>query len=1201
MALVSSLNILSGKIKECLAKGDPIQVSGLSESYVQLLLSDILTQKLPSKKVIIVLPTNKDFSAWQDFLEQFPSAGSLELKGRATEAAKNEKLKLEIAVLPFFALWGNDRFVNPQAVIHQRLHAASILAGRDESKVSVVLTTFAGLSQSFLHPKKWSELSFTLRTNDVFTISELETRLRDLGYREVNTVTEEGGFAMRGGIVDVFSPAHLHPVRMEFDDEVLASMRFFGAHDQRSLAPATNISICPATEAPVPLPERKAAAQKIYESLIESEADPHDRDGMIAAFTEFGTFSGVGMFYPLLRNEEASFWDYLDHDSYLIFPKAREQCLAKYENLQKVLAESIERDQIQKRPNLPLNKHFLSSVEAESKINACGSIAEFGVLFSKPGSEFIRYESSAAFPFAPGVATFGAQSFEKWMSAIEHAKEKDDLNVVFLARSDEQLERVENLLSHRDWQFRSVKETFSSNFLNSTDNQKISVARGFVSSYIWLQDIRTLIVPDHVLFGVEKKRTKSTSAKLQNLLNSFRDVKSGDLVVHVQHGIGRYMGIVTLQVAGMQSDFLHIEYAGNDKIYLPVDRLSMLQRYSVGGDFVGSDATLDRLRGPDWEKRKAKVQKAIQEMADQLLKLQAERKLAEAPACSALGESYFKFEADFPHQETEDQLRAIQEMNADLSRLIPMDRLVCGDVGFGKTEVALRGSLRVVFEGYQVMVLVPTTILCHQHYRTFHSRLSGLGIRVGHVNRFVSAKEAKNTLEEFSAGKIDVLIGTHRLLSKDVKPKHLGLLVVDEEQRFGVGHKEKLKEIRAGCHVLTLTATPIPRTLHMAIVGLRDISIIATPPSTRVSVKTYVSKFEESLIRDAILTEVSRGGQVFFVHNRVEDIAEMRNFIKSLVPSVEVRFAHGQMAEHQLEEVIIDFIEQKFPVLVCTTIIESGIDMPNVNTIIVNRADRFGLAQLYQLRGRVGRAAQQAFAYLLTPPIEQLSDDAQKRLEVLSSHQELGAGFQIASYDLEIRGAGNLLGGQQSGHVSAIGLDLYTEMLESTILSMRGEIVKPKVDTEIKLQVAALIPSTFIADEGQRLGIYKSLFSAESAEELQALHRDVKDRYGAMPAEFERLFKVAELKRLLKSAGALSLAPSATNGFFDIRFANLLPSQAEHLFHMAQKHPDRYRIAPDQKLMIRASSSKYLSIVDQDRMLSDLIAFSEPLVWAGVR
>ncbi|MDA9951575.1 helicase-related protein, partial [Oligoflexaceae bacterium] len=564
---------------------------------------------------------------------------------------------------------------------------------------------------------------------------------------------------------------------------------------------------------------------------------------------------------------------------------------------------------------------------------------------------------------------------------------------------------------------------------------------------------------------------------------------------------------------------------------------------------------------------------------------------------SSVGDEYFKFSDSFPYEETEDQERVIAEVNHDLSAETPMDRLVCGDVGFGKTEVAIRATYRVVSDGYQVIVLVPTTILCYQHYRSFSDRFEKFGFKVSQLNRFVSAKSQKETIADFEAGKVDIIVGTHRVLSKDVKPNNLGLVVIDEEQRFGVGHKERLKELKASCDLLTLSATPIPRTLHLSMLGLRDISIITTPPVDRLFVKTYIATFEEELVREAISRELARGGQVFFVHNRVEDIEEMAVFISQLLPTARVRTGHGRMPERSLEKVVVDFLEHKFDVLICTTIIESGIDMPNVNTLIVNRADRFGLAQLYQIRGRVGRSSRQAYAYFLTPPEERLSDDSSKRLEILATHQELGSGFQIASHDMELRGVGNLLGGEQTGKIADVGLDLYTEMLEATIREMKGEEeYKERRDIEIKIPVSAVIPQVYIDDENLRLQTYKSIFSAIDEGELRKLKASIADRFGQLPLQMERLFWVAELKVLLLECSVERFVRKP-NGEYEVGFRGLSERNINGLIEIVMQKPKMYRLTPNYQLILSALSLSTMKEHDdpESRIVLSLLNRMEPL------
>jgi transcription-repair coupling factor (superfamily II helicase) len=624
-----------------------------------------------------------------------------------------------------------------------------------------------------------------------------------------------------------------------------------------------------------------------------------------------------------------------------------------------------------------------------------------------------------------------------------------------------------------------------------------------------------------------------------------------------------------------------------------VDRLNLVQKYA-GGEGA-AQPPLDRLKSQGWVKRKSKVKKAVAELADKLMRFQAQRKLARGPRLSDPGDLYYQFEGDFPFDETEDQWQAIDDVNKDLSGLEPMDRLVCGDVGFGKTEVALRAAMRAVVDGWQVMVLAPTTVLSFQHYKTFWQRFDKYRVRVGLLNRFVSAKQVTQARKDFADGRLDILIGTHRILSKDVKPKHLGLVVVDEEQRFGVTHKEAIKSLRAGCHVLTLTATPIPRSLHMAMLGLRNISIISTPPVERLAIRTYVAQMDEELIRQGVERELQRGGQVFFVHNRVENILQMREFLGEILPGVEIRVAHGQMREHELERVMVNFIEGKFPMLLCTTIIESGLDIPNVNTIFVNRAENFGLAQLYQMRGRVGRSSRQSYAYFLTRSDMSLNPDAARRLELLAAHQELGSGFQIANYDLEMRGAGNLLGGEQSGHVADVGLELYTEMLQEEIEKLQGEtpVTGARLDTELKIPVTATIPKSYVTSENQRLSLYKSLFSEHEIEQVQALRRDTRDRFGPMPISCERIFKIAELKILLGQIKA-SVLSSLQADRYEIRFHSLTESEIATIADACGRDSQVYELRPDFSLVVNLQLDA--SCDDQETLwLEQLTKRIEPL------
>jgi len=1163
------------------------QLAGASESLLQLFVLNLLRPtpmpKGTGKKIIVILPGQKELLPWSHFLDSAIPA----LTAESTEA-----LHIQAAVLPFFGNWGADRFINPSLSRKQRIYALALLSNPNVN--GIVLTTIQGLAQKTLPKAEFSAATLKIATGDSRDPDEFCRHLRDLGYIITSSVEDEGSYAVRGGIVDVF-PLNLDlPIRIEFMGDTAASIRSFSPVDQKSRQTLDSVVLAPAAEVLTTSADRKTQAQNVYNFFLEQQVESADRDGFMQSFQAGFRPGGFDMLAPILRPQNASCFDYLRTEDILLYPGSIAACTESYFDYFTACGKAHEKDRTQRRPSLEPSAHFIVPDSVSQSLLTSGFTIEAGNPFSRPGIPFLRFAGRTSVAGAPPPTKEGSSDlFDKWCDTIASHLKHEEASVAILANRPDQMERIRTLLQHRRFDAKISNALLQHLATGKPLAHGIHIGLGSLQSHLYLEDSSILIIPEASIFGTKSRKTKLASTKLQNYLSSFKDLRPGDLVVHVQHGIGRYAGMTNLEVAGIITDFLIIEYAANDKIYLPVDRLSLLQRYSSGGE-AGDHASLDRLGGPAWEKRKDRVKGAVKDMAADLLKVQAKRALAKHYRYGPVPDTYFQFEAAFPYEETEDQLKALADIQADFAEAKPMDRLICGDVGFGKTEVALRATLRAVLEGFQVVVLVPTTVLCYQHFRTFSDRLSKIGIQVGQVSRFVDSLTMRTTIKDLESGRLDVLVGTHRVLSADIKPKKLGLIIVDEEQRFGVIHKEKLKQMRAGADVLTLTATPIPRTLHMAMLGLRDISLITTPPNDRVAIKTYVARFDETLIKEAIEREVQRGGQVFFVHNRVQDIEEIRLFVRSLIPSIDVRVAHGQMREHQLERVIVDFIEQKFPVLICTTIIESGIDMPNVNTLIVNQAERFGLAQLYQLRGRVGRSSQQAFAYLFTAPDERLSDEAKKRLEVLAAHQELGAGFQIASHDLEIRGAGNLLGGEQSGHVAAIGLELYTEMLDQAIAEHQGQDRREKVDTEIKIPVTALIPNQYVGSENHRLQFYKSLFSAENSEDILTVKQEVIDRYGPPPPEFLRLLLVGHLKRLLRIIGATTLA-SSTKGFVEVKFGSLSEQQIDRILRVVKRHPDKYRLSPEYKLFVYLTVPSRPDGPQQDGLLNELIALFEPL------
>jgi transcription-repair coupling factor (superfamily II helicase) len=745
-------------------------------------------------------------------------------------------------------------------------------------------------------------------------------------------------------------------------------------------------------------------------------------------------------------------------------------------------------------------------------------------------------------------------------------------NIVLTCHNKVQAERLSDLfrwqglqLLHFDSSFETLHDTPAAAF-------RIRLAR-LSSGFRWPAE-KLSIITDEELFGSKVIRKPKARAPLEHF-TSFSELIEGDYLVHEQHGIGRYRGLKNLSFEGTNSDFIQLEYLGGDKLYLPVYRLNLLQRYVGPGD---APPFLDRLGGTRWDKAQKKAIHDILTTAKELLRIYASRELYPGYPFPPSDLSYEEFSAAFPYDETPDQERAIDDVSRDMEIERPMDRLICGDVGYGKTEVAMRAAFKAAIAGKQIAVLVPTTLLALQHFESFTKRFEKTPVRVEMLSRFRSAKEQTAIVEELKRGTVDIIIGTHRLLQKDVSFKDLGLLIIDEEQRFGVAHKERIKKLRATVDCLTLTATPIPRTLHLSLSGIRDISVIDTAPMDRLSILTHIVPFDDGVIRHAILTELARGGQLFFVHNRVETIRSMEEYLKRLIPEASIAVAHGQLKEHELEDVMHRFLTRQHNVLLTTSIIESGLDIPSANTILVNRADTFGLAQLYQIRGRVGRSNIRAYAYLLIPADGIISPTAKKRLSVLSRFTELGSGFQIAMHDLEIRGSGNILGRAQSGHVAAIGYEMYTKLLNREIKKLQGKVVEEEIEPEIHLPVSAFFPEAYMTDPGMRLDLYRRLASRETIEEVKDLEREMTDRFGELPPEGKNLIGIMEIKVLAKS---LKIHQISFDGrTFACQLDKSTPLDFDKLAKLLEKEPHRYRLRPpDRILSITAGLEEASSII----------------------
>ena len=915
----------------------------------------------------------------------------------------------------------------------------------------------------------------------------LIARLLRLGYRRTSVVEIPGEFSVRGGIVDIYSTAYDDPLRLELLGDTVESVRLFDQATQKSTAARDHAWVLPARE--LIHPEGRPEGLEPLPPDAEWRG-PDVYDGM-NTLPEYFSSPPALVFDnpPALSKKAAEFWEEIE-DAY---------------------GRHSGKDD---RPHYPKPARiFLAWEEIQALTSPwpCLATAPFASLEASwnPAVTF-----PVQSPASVGLAQRGTP-FSETLAILNRLRSNGP--VVLVARSRGQVDRLLALFGEHDLPAaRWTPQHWTPNQWRVGSPQKppFYLMQGELSAGFVSPDGRFAVITEEELFAKGARHRPPPKSKTAAFLSSLEDLSEGDFVVHVQHGIGRYRGLRRLTVQEFESDFLILEFGGGDTLYVPLDRLNQIQRYSGSEGHV---PRLDRLGGSSWARTTARVKKDIEEMAQELVELYANREVVKRAGYGGDSTLTHEFEAAFEYEETEDQHRAIEDIKRDMESPRPMDRLVCGDVGYGKTEVAMRAAFKAVEDNRQVAVLVPTTILAQQHYDNFSQRFAPFPARVAMLSRFQTAKEAQAILKDLAAGSVDVVIGTHRLLQKNVQFRNLGLVVIDEEQWFGVRHKERLKQMRTQVDVLTLTATPIPRTLQMSMSSLRDLSIIETAPAGRLAIKTQVLRYNETAIREAIVRELGRGGQVFFVYNRVQTLERMGAKLQALVPEARMVMAHGQMEERLLESVMLKFLRREADVLVTSTIIQSGLDVPNANTILVHRADTFGLAQLYQLRGRVGRSGHQAYAYFLTPEEGEMTPDAQKRLVAIQEFTELGSGFRIAAADMEIRGAGNLLGRQQSGHIAAIGLDLYLKMVEQAVQQIKGTVVEEEPEPTLHLNVSAFIPEEYVGDSHQRLSLYKRLSSCRQVGDLALLHGEIQDRYGPLPDPVERLFEVMQVRMLAQT------------------------------------------------------------------------------------
>jgi transcription-repair coupling factor (superfamily II helicase) len=1070
---------------------------------------------------------------------------------------------IEVLEFPAWDCLPYDRVSPHAAVVAQRMTTLARLAAvKGRERPAVLLTTVNAILQRVPARETVARQSLAAAPGNVLPMAGITQWLELNGFNRASTVREPGDYAVRGGILDLFPPGMDAPVRLDFFGDTLESIRSFDPETQRTTSELRALDLVPVAEFQL----TSDTIRLFRTGYVAAFGAAGPDDVLYEAVSEGRRYAGMEHWLPLFHKQMATLFDYLDAGSatpVILEPLAEEAAherLAQIADYYEARRSALDRDGggAPYKP-LPPDGLYLAEAEWRTRLDdaALARLSPFAAqdnasatidIAARTGHNFTAERSE------PGTNVF--EALTKHVQALQAAGKR----AAIALWSDGSRERMAHVLNEHGLHNLAPVASWP----QALGLPRPQVALAVLGIETGFETADVAVISEQDILGERLVRPRRQQKRAENFIAEVTGLAAGDLVVHVDHGIGRFAGLRAIEAAGAPHDCLEIHYYGGDKLYLPVENIELLSRYGS----EGANVDLDRLGGAAWQARKARMKNRIREMAGELIKIAAERQLREAPRLAVAAGLYDEFSASFPYEETDDQDASIAAVLNDLSAGRPMDRLICGDVGFGKTEIALRAAFITAMNGKQVAVVVPTTLLSRQHFKTFSDRLRGYPLQIGQASRLVSPAEMAKTKKGLADGTIDIVVGTHALLGKSIAFKDLGLIVVDEEQHFGVAHKEKLKKLRAEVHVLTLTATPIPRTLQLALSGVRDMSIIATPPVDRLAVRTFVAPFDPVVVREALLRERYRGGQAFYVCPRIEDIAETKAFLDASVPEVRVAVAHGQMPPRVLEDVMAAFYDGKFDVLLSTAIVESGLDIPTANTLIVHRADMFGLAQIYQLRGRVGRSKLRAYALLTLPANRKITPQAERRLKVLQSLDTLGAGFQLASHDLDIRGAGNLLGEEQSGHIKEVGYELYQQMLEEAVLSLKAGISTPVADKwspQITIGTPVLIPEDYVTDLPVRLGLYRRLAEIEDDRAIEAFAAELVDRFGPLPEEVEYLLQVVAIKTLCRRANVERIEVGPKGAVLALRdnvFAN-----PEGLIAYIAKHPVGARVRPDQKVV----------------------------------
>jgi transcription-repair coupling factor (superfamily II helicase) len=1060
----------------------------------------------------------------------------------------------------------------------------------DAPRAPIVVTTIGAFLKRVIPKSEMGAYAELLMIGEDLDRSQLVEKLIDGGYTHSQIVEEPGDFCVRGGILDIFCPLYDHPLRVEFFGDTIDSLRFFSADTQRRLDELEEAVVSPAREAILPGDRLPEIISRIRLQANDQQLPKHESRRLISGIKEDKRFPGIESLLPLISPKLDTLLAYLPSNALMVEVEPADIENAAIEVFERA-AQHYEAARAEQKLCIDPDRLFLSWPEACRVLNDRQRLCLRQLPVGPPDMSGDRAAPSLSYAvqdITPPSQVASTKSSREERSPFQALSDwitdqmTQGLAVHLVCRNANQMERVAGVLEPYGIMFERGTTEIG---LPETNPQHVQLLEGQLSAgFVW-SVAGVVILTDVDIFGVRRSRPGKRRRPADKPTITFGDLHQGDLVVHDEHGIGQYDGLTKLNLNRTENDFLTISYRGGDRLYLPVDRMGAIQKY-MGVE--GVTPVLDKMGGKSWEKVKARVKRSAERIAGELLKLYAARKVRTGFTFQSVDDYMAEFEGGFPYEETPDQLKAIEDVRQDMASAVPMDRLICGDVGYGKTEVALRAAFMAVFNGKQVAVLVPTTVLAEQHYDTFQQRFKRFGVQIESLSRFRSRAEQKDIIERLADGRIDIVIGTHRLLQKDIRFRELGIFILDEEQRFGVRHKEKLKKLRRSVDVLTLTATPIPRTLHLSLSGIRDISIISTPPEYRRSIITYVSEYSDGLVKEAVQREINRGGQVYFVHNHVASIFKMAEKISALVPEARTGVAHGQMSEDELEKAMMAFHRRDLDVLVTTTIIESGLDIPSANTIMVNRADRFGLAQMYQLRGRVGRAEEQAYAFLFIPKESRLTTQARKRLKVLMEHSDLGSGFQIAMNDLKIRGGGTILGASQSGHIAAVGYDMFLQLMEETMAELKGETVVQPLDPEINVPFSAYIPETCIPDLDQRLAMYRRLAKIDDPADIPDIKAELEDRFGDMPTVTRNLLTKILLKALAVRAGVKRL--DLNNDKLILAFSEAHQRNPQGIVDIIRRDPKRFQLTPDYILSLQVTKNGAQGSIAQVKKILQEIA-----------